>query len=109
MSVLSRKYIQQKKTKTKIPRQQKEASNIPSSLEHAFHSTYDLHKTIEAALQSNNTKTRHNNDKENLNNSETSSSHNQKFPLSTMKILLRRSTKKNNKKDSFHPTHPKRK
>jgi hypothetical protein len=89
------------------------ASNVSSFLEHAFHSTYDLRKTIEAALQNNNNKnaeTRHNNDKENLNNNEISSSHNQKFPLSTIKILLRRSsTKKKKKKYSFLPQHPKRK
>jgi hypothetical protein len=89
------------------------ASNVSSFLEHAFHSTYDLRKTIEAALQNNNNKnaeTRHNNDKENLNNNEIPSSHNQKFPLSTMKIILRRSsTKKKKKKYSFLPQHPKRK
>lgn len=98
---------------TKEDKQKFPASNISSSLEHAFHSTYNLRKTIEAALQNNNnnnTKTRHNNDKENLNNNEISSSHNQKFPLSTTKTLLRRSsTKKKKKKDGFLPEHPKRK
>jgi hypothetical protein len=87
-----------------IKRRQKQkfpGRNISSSLEHAFHSTYDLGKTIETALQNNNnnnTETRHNHDKENLKNNEISSSHNQKFPLSTVKTLLRRSSTKKKKK-----------
>jgi hypothetical protein len=51
----------------------------------------------------NNTKTRHIDDKENLNNNEISSSHNQKFPVSTMKIRAQK--RKGKRTASFQSIH----
>jgi hypothetical protein len=47
-------YYQENTFDTRKKKQKFPASNISSSFERAFHSTYDLRKTIEAALQNNN-------------------------------------------------------